>query len=111
MEDQEGNIGDAGIGISETTDTNTEGKSGYYKRYKVLLHNDSKTTMQFVIDVLRAIFNKDHLQAAKLMLEVHEKGFGLAGVYPKEQAEFRIDQTKSLARARGFPLSLSMEAE
>ena len=102
---------DGGIGISETTGTNTEARSGYYKRYKVLLHNDNATTMQFVVDVLRTIFNKDHKTAMKVMFEVHETGCGLAGVYPKEQAEFRIDQSVSLARPRGFPLHLSMEPE
>lgn len=102
---------DGGIGISETIGTDTEARSGYYKRYKVLLHNDNKTSMQFVVDVLRTIFNRDVRTAMKLMFEVHEKGFGIAGVYHKEQAEFRIDQTVSLARTRGFPLCLSMEPE
>jgi ATP-dependent Clp protease adaptor protein ClpS len=98
-------------GISVETLTNTEARSGYYPKYKVIIHNDDKTTMEFVVKILAQFFNKDYLQAVKLMMEVHERGHGLAGVYPKEQAEFRIDQATSLARGRGFPLTLTMEKE
>lgn len=94
-----------------TIETVTSEKTSSYPMYKVLLHNDDKTSMQFVVDILRRFFNKEYIAALKIMLEVHEKGCALAGVYMKEHAEFRIDQTVSMARARGFPLSLSMEPE
>lgn len=98
-------------GTSVITETETEAKSGYYPRWKVIIHNDDKTTMDFVVEILMRFFNKDHITAMKLMIEVHEQGSGLAGVYPKEQAEFRIDQATSMARAAKFPLTLTMEKE
>jgi len=96
---------------SVVTDSETEGKTGYYPRYKVILHNDDKTSMQCVVDILMCFFNKEFAAARELMMDVHEKGFGLAGVYPKEQAEFRIEQSVSYARTGGFPLQLSLEPE
>ena len=104
MDDNEG-----GVGV--ITETETQEKTGYYPRYKVILHNDDRTTMQFVVEVLMLFFNKEFGEAVKLMADVHHTGFGIAGVYPKEQAEFRIEQTHSLARGRGFPLTLTMEPE
>ena len=79
--------------------------------YKVLIHNDDKTSMEFVIHILMRFFEKDQEQAMRLMLDVHEKGMGLAGIYPLEHAEFRVDQATSLARANKFPLTLSIEPE
>ncbi len=87
-------------GTSVVEQTDTEARSGYYPKYKVIIHNDDKTTMEFVVQILAQFFNKDYLQAVKLMMEVHERGCGLAGVYPKEQAEFRIEQATGLARTR-----------
>lgn len=94
-----------------TTETETTEKTSYYKMYKVIMHNDPKTTMDFVIAILVRFFEKDAKSAVKLMLEIHEKGSGLAGVYPYEGAEFRVEQTHSLARTAGFPLSCSIEPE
>lgn len=93
------------------TETNTETITRHMPRYKVLLHNDPKTTMDFVTHILMRFFEKDQVQAIKLMIQVHEQGFGLAGIYPLEHAEFRVEQTTSLARTNGFPLTLSIEPE
>jgi len=79
--------------------------------YRVLLHNDDYTTMQFVVDVLLVVFNKSIEEATHIMLNVHKKGVGLCGVYPYEIAETKVDTVDSLARENGFPLKCSMERE
>ena len=79
--------------------------------YKVLLHNDHYTTMDFVVEVLRDIFQKGMLDAVKIMLSVHKSGVGVAGVYAAEVAETKIDHVHKLAEKKGFPLKCSMEPE
>jgi len=79
--------------------------------YRVLLHNDDYTTMQFVVEVLMVVFNKSMEEATLIMLNVHKKGVGLCGVYPYEIAETKVDTVDSLARENGFPLKCSMERE
>jgi ATP-dependent Clp protease adaptor protein ClpS len=79
--------------------------------YRVLLHNDDYTTMQFVVEVLMVVFNKSIEEATRIMLNVHKKGVGLCGVYPYEIAETKVDTVDSLARENGFPLKCSMERE
>lgn len=94
-----------------TTETETKEKVNYLKKYKVLMQNDPKTTMDFVIEVLAKFYEKSPLQAIKLTMDIHNHGSGLAGVYSYEGAEFRVDQTHSLARTRGFPLTCVIEEE
>ncbi len=79
--------------------------------FKVLLHNDHYTTMDFVVEVLRDIYQKPMLEAVNIMLSVHKSGAGLAGVYAAEIAETKIDRTHKLAQEKGFPLKCSMEPE
>ena len=79
--------------------------------YRVILHNDDYTTMDFVVMVLMEIFRKTADEAETIMLEVHEKGTGLCGVYPKEIAEFRVGQVLRRANEAGFPLLCTMEKE
>ena len=79
--------------------------------YRVLLHNDDYTTMQFVVEVLMAVFNKSMEEATRIMLNVHERGVGICGVYPFEIAETKVDTVDTLARENGFPLKCSMEKE
>ena len=79
--------------------------------FKVLLHNDHYTTMDFVVDVLRNVFNKPMMEALNIMLSVHRSGAGIAGVYPAEIAETKIDRVHRLAQEQGFPLKCSMEPE
>ena len=102
------------IKMSQTkneTDIETTAKSGFFKPYKVLMHNDDKTPMNFVTMVLMRFYQKKGKEAETLMIEIHETGLGLAGVYPYESAEFRVDQTHSAARAAGFPLTCTIEPE
>lgn len=79
--------------------------------YRVLLHNDDYTTMEFVIEVLMLVFNKSPEKAATIMLNVHQKGVGVCGVYTHEMAETKVDAVHNLARESGHPLRCSMEQE
>jgi ATP-dependent Clp protease adaptor protein ClpS len=81
------------------------------RRYKVLLHNDDYTTMEFVVRVLVEHFHKSPPEATHVMLQVHYKGLGVAGVYPKEVAETKVAEVTAEARAEGMPLVLTIEAE
>ncbi|MFO8047484.1 MAG: ATP-dependent Clp protease adapter ClpS [Desulfosudaceae bacterium] len=79
--------------------------------YKVILHNDDYTTMEFVVEVLRRVFRKSMGDATMIMLNVHKTGIGVCGVFTREIAETKVDMVHSLARERGFPLKCSMEKE
>jgi ATP-dependent Clp protease adaptor protein ClpS len=79
--------------------------------FKVLLHNDDYTTMDFVVAVLRSVFNKAELDAYKIMMAVHQQGIGVAGVYTYEIAEAKVDKVIQLARDKEFPLLCTMEEE
>jgi ATP-dependent Clp protease adaptor protein ClpS len=77
--------------------------------YRVLLHNDDYTSMDFVIAILVEVFHKSAEQAAAIMLSVHEKGMGVCGVYPHEVAETKVVMVHNRARRAGFPLKSTME--
>ncbi len=79
------------------------------RRFKVLLHNDDYTTMEFVIKVLRTVFKKTEAAAMDIMLTVHNKGVGVCGVYTMEVAETKIGMVRQMARNEGYPLRSSME--
>ncbi len=79
--------------------------------YKVLLLNDDYTPMEFVLYVLMRFFRKGAAEANRVMLEAHQKGVGVAGVYTFEIAETKVAQTMSAARQEGHPLRLELEAE
>jgi len=77
--------------------------------YKVLLHNDDYTSMEFVVSILETVFNKSVPDATKIMLSVHNEGRGIAGVYTREISETKISTVHQLAEKNGFPLRCSME--
>jgi len=77
--------------------------------FKVLLHNDDYTTMDFVVHVLQTIFNMPEDQAIQVMLNVHVKGIGVAGIYTWEVAEMKVAKTTAMAREQEFPLLCTME--
>jgi len=79
--------------------------------YKVLLHNDDYTTMEFVVDILQNVFHKTKSEAVRIMLAVHQQGVGVAGVYTYEIAEAKVEKVAQLARAHEFPLLCTLEAE
>ena len=77
--------------------------------YMVVLLNDDYTTMDFVVQVLQTIFNMPENQAIQVMLNVHVKGIGIAGVYTYEVAEMKVAKTTAMAREQEFPLLCTME--
>ena len=81
------------------------------RMYRVLLHNDDYTTREFVVDVLRSVFRHSEAEAVRVMLHVHYKGLGVAGVFTREIAETKVRTVEEMAREREYPLRVSMEPE
>jgi ATP-dependent Clp protease adaptor protein ClpS len=81
------------------------------KLFKVLLHNDDFTTMDFVVFILEHVFNRSEAEAISIMLKVHNEGLGIAGTYPYEIATMKSQKAINLARAREFPLLCTVEEE
>jgi len=79
------------------------------KMYRVILHNDDYSTMDFVIEVLISIFHKPAADATRIMIDVHKKGKGICGVYTYDIAATRLVRVHQLARRREFPLKCSLE--
>lgn len=77
--------------------------------YRVVLHNDDYTTMEFVVEVLVKVFKKTVVQATSIMLDVHRKGQGQVGVYTYDIAQTKVKQVRQMAREREFPLKCTME--
>jgi ATP-dependent Clp protease adaptor protein ClpS len=79
--------------------------------YKVLLHNDNYTTMDFVVVILISVFHHSEVDAIRIMLQVHNKGIGVAGVFTREIAETKVTHVSELAKENEFPLLCTMEEE
>jgi ATP-dependent Clp protease adaptor protein ClpS len=94
-----------------TADEQTKTRQGAQEppMYRVLLHNDDYTTMEFVIEILMAVFNRSMEDATHIMLNVHRKGVGICGVYPYEIAETKVGIVEVLAKTNDFPLKCSLE--
>jgi ATP-dependent Clp protease adaptor protein ClpS len=101
----DGPVGDRDAGVV----TETEKRVKMPPLYKVLLHNDDYTTMEFVVQVLESVFHKSHAEATQITLHVHRTGIGVAGIYSHEIAETKVAQVEALARKHEFPLLCSME--
>ncbi|MCM3880029.1 MAG: ATP-dependent Clp protease adaptor ClpS [Vicinamibacterales bacterium] len=99
---EQSNPGDA---VKERVDT----KKQHPTLFKVVLLNDDYTTMDFVIQVLESVFQKSPAEAYRIMMQVHQNGRGIAGVYPWELAETKADTVRSLATEAGFPLRATIE--
>lgn len=89
--------------------TDTEQEIREPKQFRVILHNDDYTTMDFVIEVLVNVFHKPAREATGIMLDVHRKGRGTCGVYTYDIAATKVAQVHRLARRREFPLRCSLE--
>ena len=81
------------------------------KKYKVYLLNDDYSTMDFVIEVLVKVFRKSTDEAAQIMLNIHNNGKEVCGIFTFEIASTKVVQVKTMARAQGFPLKALMEEE
>lgn len=79
------------------------------ERYRVVMHNDDYTSMEFVVGILQSVFHKNPEDAHSVMLAVHRKGMGQCGIYTREIAEAKISRVHRDARQAGFPLRCSME--
>lgn len=79
--------------------------------YRVILHNDDYTTQEFVVFILRTVFRKAEPEAVAIMLSVHRGGQGLAGIYPRDTAETKVERVRTLAESEGYPLLCTMEAD
>lgn len=96
-----------GTGTSITEKTRVKVKEP--KRYKVIMHNDDFTSMEFVIFVLMNIFNKNEMEANDLMMKVHKGGSAMVGTYSYDIARSKVEETTLLARQEGFPFKVTME--
>ena len=103
--DHEGDDGHAGAAVISERKVDTQPPS----LYKVLLHNDDFTPMDFVVMVLESYFGKDRNAATEIMLAVHQKGVGICGTYPFEIAETKVMQVMECARENEHPLQCTME--
>jgi len=102
------------IGNSKTgtiTETKISEKLQAPPLYRVLLHNDDYTTREFVVWVLQEVFRKAETDAVSIMLSVHQKGIGVAGVYSFQVAETKVEQVKQLAERHEFPLLCTCEPD
>ncbi len=81
------------------------------KMFKVILLNDDFTPMDFVVLVLRRFFAKTEEQATEVMLDVHKKGAGVAGVFSLEIAEMKVMQVNQFAQLNQHPLKSTLEED
>lgn len=79
------------------------------KRYRVIMHNDDFTSMEFVVEILMDIFHKDAMEAERLMLMVHESGKAAVGSYSYDIAVTKIQAATARAKEEGFPFRLTVE--
>ncbi|MCK6470711.1 MAG: ATP-dependent Clp protease adaptor ClpS [Planctomycetes bacterium] len=93
------------------TGTVTKAPTRLAPRYRVLVHNDDVTTMEFVVKVLIEVFGLNAERAMKVMAEAHFKNVALVTVLPLEEAEFRVEKAHAMARGAMYPLTFSYEPE
>lgn len=98
---------ETGTGVA----TRTRPKTKKPSMYKVLMLNDDYTPMEFVVHVLERFFNKDREEATEIMLNVHQRGVGVCGVYTYEVAETKVSMVMDLARQHQHPLQCTLERD
>ena len=81
------------------------------RRYKVIIHNDDFTTMDFVVMVLMTVFHKSQAEAEQLMLQVHHSDQAVVGIYSYDVAQSKIQRATMMAREEGYPLRLTCQPE
>lgn len=107
MSSENDDRGQVGSGAAVVTERKVEARPP--SMYKVLLHNDDFTPMDFVVMILETYFGKDRNAATEVMLAVHHKGVGVCGVYPFEIAETKVSLVMECARENEHPLQCTME--
>lgn len=98
---------DSGVALQERQ----EKKAKRPRMYRVVLHNDDYTPMDFVVRLLESVFHRTEAESTRIMLHVHNHGSGVAGIYTHEIAETKVAQVHLLARKNDHPLMASMEPE
>jgi ATP-dependent Clp protease adaptor protein ClpS len=93
--------------VEEETDT----RESLAPLYWVVMHNDPVTTMDFVVEILMRMYGYGQELAVKAMLAIHHNGLEKVALMPLERAEFKVQGTHAAARAKGFPLTCTIEAE
>lgn len=96
-----------GTGIKEKEEIKVKKPS----MYRVILHNDDYTTMDFVVEVLRTVFGKSSTEAGQIMLDVHNKGKGIVGLYTYDIAMTKAMRVRDMAKKEGHPLKVTVEKE
>src|SRR5258708_22752492 len=109
--DGDGRNGNGSGDIVTERKTRTKSKTAKPPLYKVILLNDDYTPMEFVVEVLKAVFHKEHADATRIMLHVHQNGMGIAGVYPYKLPEPKLTTIKKLPPHTHYPLKCVMEKE
>lgn len=109
MTERDTRFGDRGTSTGLVTKTRP--KTRRPSMYKVLLLNDDYTPMIFVVEILMRYFNKTQEDATRIMLDVHQNGVGVCGVYTFEVAETKVTQVIDMARRNQHPLQCTMEKE
>ena len=95
--------------VEHKTAQKTAAKTAAPPLYKVLMHNDDYTTMEFVVSMLESVFHISSTEADRIMLQIHMRGIGVCGTFPYEIAETKVHQVYIQARQEGFPLKCSLE--
>ncbi|HYE88298.1 MAG TPA: ATP-dependent Clp protease adaptor ClpS [Vicinamibacterales bacterium] len=93
------------------TESHSSERVEHPRLWKVLLHNDDYTTQEFVVWVLESIFHLPHAEAFAIMMHVHQRGVGVAGLYTRDVAETKVRATQQLAEQHEFPLLVTIEPE
>ena len=96
-------------GSDPESDQGTDQEIREPKMYRVILHNDDYTTMDFVIEILMVVFHKPAADATRIMLDVHKRGRGICGIYTYDVAATRVARVHQLAQKREFPMKCSLE--
>ena len=100
---------DRDMQFQETPGVDSEPRLEEPRMFRVILHNDHYTTMDFVVEVLMKVFRKTAAEAIKIMLDVHRKGAGVCGVYTYDIAVTKVAQVHHMAKKDEFPLKCSYE--
>jgi ATP-dependent Clp protease adaptor protein ClpS len=106
-----GNDGNGGDDFEHGVAVKSRAKTKKPSMYKVLMLNDDYTPMEFVIQILEQFFSKNQDEATQIMLHVHQKGFGICGVFTYEVAETKVNQTMDLAQQHQHPLQCTIEKD
>jgi ATP-dependent Clp protease adaptor protein ClpS len=93
------------------TETEQQPRAKQPPLFKVLMHNDDYTTMEFVVEMLVTVFHKSPVEANRIMLHIHYKGVGVCGLYPLEIAETKVAKVHALAKADSYPLRCSLDQD